>query len=142
MKILALLVTILMVVGCAPRGESKSLTEIIEAGKARYMAAKGVKLSDDIQSKLTSLTSKLDDALSAAQSGNINSVTLSQIDEMLSDMVGHAGVTARAGINQLAKQYRELSSSEGGVNSGAVGLLVGRTYSAIGAELETTKFGL
>jgi hypothetical protein len=142
MKIINLLVAILLIAGCAPRGESKSLGEVIEAGKARYMAAKGANVSDEIQTKLGVLTTKLDEVLGAAKQGAVNSATLGQIDEMLSELIGHAGVTARAGMNQLSKQYRELSSSSEAASAGAVGLLVGRTYSAIGAELESTKFGL
>lgn len=142
MRLINLILALILVAGCAPRGESKSLGEVIDTGKARYMAAKSAKVSDEIQTKLAALTGRLDEVLNAAKQGNVDAAALGQVDEMLSDLILHAGVTARAGMNQLSKQYRELSASTDSASAGAVGLLVGRTYSAIGAELETTKFGL
>ena len=142
MRLLNVILVALLVVGCSPRGESKSLSEVIEDGKARYMAVKGVNLNAEVQAKLGAVVGKLEEILVAAQEGGINGSDLGEVEELLSQLVDHAGMTARAGMNQLAKQYRELSGSAESANSGAVGLLVGRTYSAIGAELETTKFGL
>ncbi len=142
MKFIRFLVAALLIAGCAPRGESKTLSEVLDAGKARYLAAKSAKLSDTTQNQLTQLTTKLEGLLASSSQGSTSSADLNGADELLTELISHAGVTARAGMNQLARQFRELADLGGTNNSGAVKLLVGRTYSALGAELETTKFGL
>ncbi len=127
--------------GCAPRGETKTLEEILDLAKTRMTKAE---LDQDgaVPQNVSILKMSLEKALTEVETKpNEAAVLFVEISDSISTLIPHAGITSRAALNELAKQYRELGTNKS-VTSDQVKLIVSRTYHAVASELETTKFTL
>lgn len=128
--------------GCLPRGETKTLSEVIVIAQKRYAATSKDGLPANVAATLTGISAHLDvlvttDDIAAAQP------KVAAVGESLATLVGHAGFTSRPSLNELAMQYRVLGSApKEQVTTANLRLLASRTYSALAAELETTRFTL
>lgn len=136
-------ITVLSLVSCAPRGESKSVAQLLADAKAKYSSTSKAGLDAGVDKSLTDLVAKLaviekgDDA--AAVKNSAKEVAL-----ILNPLVEKAGYTQRPAMNELAQQFMALSesSADHASLSGSSRLLASRTYMLLAAELETLKFKL
>ncbi len=141
--ILMISCSLLGLVGCAPRGETKSVEQVLEDAKARYQEVKPTgNLAANVSSTLTSLTSNM----SSIERGIAGlSQSAGEIAEGLTALERHAGYTSRASMAELIGQYRSLAATSSEAESStaaAAKLLVARTYNLLASELETTQFAL
>lgn len=126
----------LMVTGCAPRGESKSLDEVYQLAKARYSKVQNTETPEHVSPVLTKLVENLNAA------GKNGQMDVTGVAGGLADLSNHASFTNRPAFAELAAQYRALSSSKDKANPAGIKLLASRTYSLLASELETAKFRL
>lgn len=137
-------ITILVagLVGCKPRGETKTLAEVLAAAQARYADASKAEVPSEVAGMLDKVNADLQALIS---SDDLTGATdkLAAIGEAIAALVSKAGFTSRTALSEVAVQYRTLSGASGETLTAAqVKLLASRTYAILAAELETTKFGL
>lgn len=127
--------------GCAPRGESKTIEELVAVAQSRIAEAE-VKGEGQVSEAVSELTTSLQNILTTAESSaTIEGKALASISEMIRMLIPKAGVTSRASLSELSKQYQILGSGAS-VGSDQAKLLVARTLHTVASELETTKFSL
>lgn len=123
---------------CAPRGETKTLEEILANSKQRYEATQNVQIPDAAKSGVVTATKDMERALTLSASNELAPV-LSEIGSTLQGLVASAGFTSRPAMNELAMQFRNLGAGDA-ASSDQVKLLVARTYTLLASELETSAF--
>ena len=147
--LMAALVAAWFITGCQPRGETKTVREIVELSQERYAAVGSelTSLSPDVSSALGKVTSHLESLLGAVskQEGAVDIRELGarpvEVATLLEQLLTRAGYTARPALDQLSQQYRMLGSTgEHAVSAATLELLVSRTYGTLASELESTKF--
>ncbi len=133
---LLLMVAVALLCSCSPRGESKSLSEVYEAARARYAAVNSVAAG---VSELAGLEQGL-----LALVDNPKADTARSISDTLRTLIARAGYTSRPALGELIEQYQNIAfeSSEMPVNQSRAKLLAARTYNLLARELETTSFRL
>lgn len=116
---------------CAPRGESKTLSEIFEIQQNAFNTAltKSVNVPGEVKELAKILPMQIDE------------FNPSKVINSIDKLIGKAGYTVRPAMTELRNQYKHLESNKK-VNSAAVKLLVARTYSIFAEELNTTSFRL
>ena len=133
-----------LIIGCAPRGETKNLDEILANAKGRYTALQREgKIEKPLQEKMANLGDALDALVSQAETGSVRvAESATGVAVELAELTPKAGYTARPAFGELTKQYRHLGKSDDGrvVEGAKVKLLVARTYSLLAGELETSAF--
>ena len=136
-----LVASTLSVVGCAPRGESHTVDQILSDARAAYGEV-SVQLAPEVDSALKSLTQSLD-RLAGLQGGGDARQVSSGVVDTLTSLIPKAGFTQRAAMTELINQYRTISATQGApLTLGApnLKLVVARTYSILSSELASTKF--
>jgi hypothetical protein len=136
-----LVASTLSVVGCAPRGESHTVDQILSDARAAYGEV-SVQLAPEVDSALKSLTQSLD-RLAGLQGGGDARQVSSGVVDTLTSLIPKAGFTQRAAMTELINQYRTISTTQGApLTLGApnLKLVVARTYSILSSELASTKF--
>lgn len=129
-------------VGCMPRGETRTLAEVLAAAQARYADASKAGVSSEVAAMLEKVNVDLQ-ALTSSEDLTGANDEVAAIGEAIAALVSKAGFTSRTALNEIALQYRTLGGGPVETLSAAqVKLLASRTYSLLAAELETTKFGL
>ncbi len=131
----------LCLIGCAPRGESKTIEELVAIAQSRIAEAE-VKGDTPISAEVSDLKTSLENVLTVASAGTlVEGKTMSSIGDKIIALIPKAGVTSRASLSELSKQYQILG---GGASVGAdqAKLLVARTLHTVASELETTRFSL
>lgn len=136
-KLLPLLLS-LALVSCGPRGESKSLDEVLQIARERYTQVADKASASPANELLTALNKDLESLLESSQD---RSATFGRVGDGLYKVFPKAGAPSRPAIVELAKQYKMLSH-EKNVNDSTVKLVASRTYSMLASELETTGFKL
>ena len=122
-----------------PRGESKSLKQVLETARSRYKAVQHVAIENDaVEDRLLTILKTLE-ALEKANGAHAEK--LASLGKDLAEIIPHAGYTVRPALNELMKQYLAMSKEEN-PNHNASLLLASRTYSILASELETTRFKL
>lgn len=128
-------------IGCGPRGETKSLDEILRLSKERYSHVRS-EVSPNVSKTVEALVLSMDGMVNPGQSGNIGS-NFDQASKHLLDLIPRSGYTTRPSMSELMKQYSSLAESKDILsNDPRAKLIVARTYSVLASELETTKFSL
>lgn len=133
-------------IGCSPRGESKTLDQVLALQKEKFDSA-SKSATPDTLSLVNNLGTQLERlGQGSIGQGNIeqSSATPAKLEELansLSLATDKAGYTSRPAMTELVAQYRALSL-EKHVESNALRLLLARTYSILSSELETTRFSL
>ncbi len=128
-----------MLSGCGPRGETRTLDEVLQREKARFAATQGG-ADSKVASRLAELRTKLDDLAFADKELTPKAF---DIAEALNGMLYSAGYTSRPGLSELISQFRLLDETgDPKLDRARAKLLVARTFGALAAELETTKFAL
>ena len=133
--------SICVAAGCAPRGESRTVEQILTDARSAYQSA-SASFSGDVSPALKSLSGALDRLAGIGGAGDAKLVS-QEISTMLVELSGRIGYTSRAAMAELIEQYRTISQSAGSsVSIGApnLKLLAARTYSLVTSELTTTKF--
>jgi hypothetical protein len=141
---LAVSLAILLMSGCAPRGETKSLQQVLEAARSQYVELVRNEKSEPLKATLIDLAKNLEDMVAAnGESAPIASAT-SQVVDKLSALIATAGYTSRASMGEILMQHRVVleDASRGTVNSARIKLLAARTYSLLSSELATTRFAV
>lgn len=134
-------VSVLMFSGCAPRGETITLDEVFEKAKSRLINAE-LEQDGELPEAVANLKMTLDRVLATSESGTQGSARVYvDTSETIDVLIPRAGVTSRAALNQLSRQFRSLADQHH-VTADQAKLIVARTYNAVASELETTKFGL
>jgi PBP1b-binding outer membrane lipoprotein LpoB len=127
--------------GCAPRGETVSLEQAVKNELDRFQRVRRTNIPEEAREMVDATDNLLASLLRSPESTH----ELWQVSELLSKLTQKAGFTSRPAFTELAKQYRVLSSqvqAQNQINENGVALLVGRTYSLLASELETTAFSL
>lgn len=133
--------SLLAVSGCAPRGESHSVEQILSDARSAYMQAAS-SVGGDTAASLKYLTGSLDRLAGIGGGGDAKAVS-GEVATALKDLSGKVGYTVRPALAELVSQYSTVSEDAG--NSVSIGapnlkLLVARTYALMTSELKTTQF--
>jgi hypothetical protein len=128
---------------CTPRGENRSVDEVLKIDQARFaVAVKNAPAADTkVGGSIVQVKNKLDEMVAAATTAV--PTKSGEIAGLLSGITMNAGYTSRPSLDEMVARYRELSAtSSDKITVPQVKLLVARTYSLLASELETTKFAL
>lgn len=124
---------------CKPRGESKSLQDVVQTAQSRYRKAfDGSSFPEKVDGRLKEVTSELEALLkgSGDEKGRIGSVV-----SHLRALIGAAGYTSRPAFGELIDQFSAFQiQSE--INKDALALVVARTFFLLASELEGVRFQL
>ncbi|WKZ56351.1 MAG: hypothetical protein QY326_06350 [Bdellovibrionota bacterium] len=85
--------------GCGPRGETKSLDEVLSLARDRYQTALEGVNETELRSSLDELSSRLD--MMSSTSGSLVSDAKS-VSKLLADLTSRAGFTARPALAELS----------------------------------------
>ena len=131
---------LLLFTGCAPRGESKSLSEVLLLARKSYAAQPKSDLPSEVQDRLSELSQGMERVLKALGSDSgASAENLHDIGDGLAAILKRAGHTSRPGMTELSNQFLHLGESNK-YSEPQVRLLIARTYSALASELETNRF--
>ncbi len=133
--------TLAFVSGCAPRGESHTVDEILSDARTSYLTVFANR-AGGYKDKLKSLTASLDKLAGIGGGGDARSIS-GGIAESLQGLIEHAGFTVRPAMGELISQYRVVAtngSRDLSIGAPNLKLLVARTYTLISSELKTTQF--
>jgi hypothetical protein len=134
-------VTLALVTGCGPRGESHTVEQILTDARSAYQSVSGAAPAE-ASAALKFLTGALDRIAGIGGGGEAKAIA-QEIVSMLTELSPKAGYTSRPAMAELINQYRTIASSAGGtVSIGApnLKLLAARTYALVTSELKTTQF--
>lgn len=128
-----------VLVACGPRGESKSLDELLGAAKQRFSRADAQQLDEAVGKQVQRLQAQL---AILEQQDKFGPGPFLIIAQELSALEEHAGYTSRPSISELTDQFRLLGSEVGQADSAKVKLMLSRAYNLLASELETTRFSV
>jgi hypothetical protein len=143
---LALLTSSLMLAsGCAPRGETQNMNDLLAQARDRLRVAEQGAASSPAKQQVAQVVEKLG-AIEKVQDPAVLKPATLELSALLSDLMPRAGYTVRPSFAEISAQYRELGngapvttdSSKPGAPE--IRLLLVRTYSLLASELETGKF--
>ena len=147
--ILVLCLCLISLVGCGPRGETKTLAEVLSLAKESFAQAVAHVSDAQVKAQVSEVSTNLEKILADSASANGNagaavSTSTVAIADKLGELVKVAGFPTRPAMGELATQFRVLSTDagKGAVNPARVKLLAARTYSLLASELETTQFSV
>ena len=144
-KLLVSLVLVFVLTGCdGPRGETKTLSEVLEGSKTRFSRSmqQGIG-SEEVGKHLSTLTAAVE-ALQSEESGGEQARIINEIVSSMDSLMGHAGYMTRPSLAELLKQYQSINElpDDTQASKASIQLLAARTYSLLARELETTRFQL
>lgn len=131
-------------VGCGPRGETKSLQQVLEIARQEYVENVRSEQSGALQGQLKELARNLEEMVGANGMGAQIAQASGNVAAALSVLIGTAGYTSRASLGEILMQHRVLvgDAAQSEINPARIKLLVARTYSVISSEMATTKFSV
>ena len=154
-KFLQIILTAIFVLatlqGCAPRGESKSLDEVLAGSKARYSKVQNNKVPSKVESEVKEVSQLLNKIEAIVYSepnrdtkGDISN-SAGKLADAIESLIPFAGYASRPGLNELRTQLTSLAENALGdpmfYNSKAK-LLIARTYIAMASEMESSAFNI
>ena len=132
----------LLISGCLPRGETKTLDEIYQSAKANFLTSNKKSVPGEVASAVEALSIKLQAFGEGGQGFNYEQSSR-ELAEILGSITSHAGYTSRPALGEVATQYRTFATQgDSTAISAKAKLLTARAMSLITGELQTTKFGL
>ena len=131
----------LLISSCAPRGETRTLDEILDGSRQRYQEALAGGVEGDLNTQLTGLASRLEQLLSSDNSAGSGAIA-EEVETSLRDLILHSSFTTRPAMGELTSQFALFSGDSNGGGDERKKLLVSRTYSMLARELETSRFRL
>lgn len=128
---------IVSLIGCGPRGESKSLSEIYERSQKRFEEGmNNASLNDSIKPLLMQVA----DSTKALINEPSASSTATGLADILSRCGEKASPTTRQPIYELSIQLRAMSEDTNSPSPGERMLIASRVLDAVASELETVGF--
>jgi hypothetical protein len=130
-----------LVSGCAPRGESHTVEQILTDARSSYQSVAGNAPAES-SAALKFLTAALDRLAGIGGGGEAKAIS-EEIASMLVELSPKAGYTVRPAMAELINQYRTIAADKNTIVSiGApnLKLIAARTYSLVASELKTTQF--
>ncbi len=129
-----------MLCSCGPRGESKTVAEVLAISQAAFNEQIGN--AGPAKEKIVTVQRNLEVLLNDQSDRSGLSNAASEISTQLAELTRHAGYTSRPAFGELATQFRELSSdaAAGNAQANRLKLIASRAYSTMASELATTKF--
>lgn len=148
----SLAVSLALLAGCAPRGETHSLEQVLSDARARFVAAQK-RTNGDGSGEGTATVQQSIQAMEAMLKASDLKEAAPQaaaVEAKLETLIDHAGYPTRPALSEIIKEYRSIGSGvipEAVASSQAdqvstVKLLVARTYALLASELETANFSL
>lgn len=137
----------LTVAGCAPRGETQTLSDILSQQQVRFRSAEIKAGNVPVKAQLEQLAQKLTSIENVQDPTALKPVT-GELRAALAALLPHAGYTVRPALTEIVNQYQALSEGSALTTdpslagSPEIRLLIARTYSVLATELETSKFSL
>lgn len=134
-------ISLCFISGCAPRGESHTVDEILSDARAGYKTIVAGR-AQGYKDQLSALQVRLDKLAGIGGGGDARSLS-GEVAQSLQTLIQHAGFTVRPAMGEIMNQYRVVATSASKhVSIGApnLKLLVARTYTLITSELKTTQF--
>jgi hypothetical protein len=129
---------------CKPRGESKSLKEVLAESSRLYLEAfDGEPLPERVSSRLPILSKSLQQLAYEKTPADRSKLAESVINDLRA-LVVSAGYTTRPALGELIDQFGAVAAPEGQGNTNAesVSLLVSRTFFLLASELKGVRFQL
>lgn len=131
-------VALIAIVGCGPRGETKSLDEVVAGARSSFYqraeVVKDAEVKDELAQAARLLEASIDSPL------DDSSARSERIAQILQSLTTRAGYTSRPALGELQSQW--LAGAEGGMTSEAGKLLAARTFSLLASELDGIGFAL
>jgi hypothetical protein len=141
------IIFLLTFLGCEPRGENKSLDQVLENAISRYenivKKAESKGLTPPVLERLTNLNTTLR-SINLSDKNTYKKVVLQDIIDNLISLTPEAGYTTRPALGEIVEQYSEMLSliSDKRIDVRALQLLVARTYFLLASELDGVRFQL
>ena len=137
--------SLLLVNGCAPRGETQNLSDILTQARDRFRLAEQGAASFSAKGQVTMVVDKLA-AIEKVQDPAILKPATQELSVLLAALMPRAGYTVRPSFAEIVGQYRALGNGSAVTTDSSkpgapeIRLLLVRTYSLLASELETGKF--
>ncbi len=137
---------VVVMTGCEPRGETKTVAQVYEISQAELAQALGKSISVEAREKI-SLIQRAVQTMADAQNDAEVRRAAGEAAAALHPLINWAGYTSRAAGGELLQQLSNMegSSSQGertNINPAAAKLLAARTLSWIASEMNSLAFGL
>lgn len=133
---------ILFCCGCQPRGEQRSVSEVLETAKSEYRSVSKTVLDDSVRQRVDRITTVLEEMLATQEVKTIRAKA-AEASDALQSVYLDSGYTSRPALGELVNEYRMLADNyTGEFSKGQVPLLVSRSYGWLASELEGVKFAL
>ena len=130
--------------GCNPRGETRTLSEVLASAQEDFKAqlSNVGANADDVKGSIVEIQTNLEMLINEQSDRAALSKAASEIGAELATLTSRAGYTSRPALTELSTQYRQLEAdaAEGAAQLNRLKLMASRTYSALASELETTRF--
>jgi hypothetical protein len=133
------------VMACQPRGESKSVNEILSLSSQAYRQAfDGEPLPERVSGRLPELSDALQRIVDETELARKQAIAGAIVDHLRS-LVISAGYTTRPALGELIDQFSAIAQKDVRPNlldDSAVALLASRTFYLLAAELKGIRFQL
>ena len=143
-QLILVVLLVLALQACAPRGETRTLNQVLTSAKDRYARVTAIKDGSSYNKLLDEVVDAMDELVVGGPRQAELTARVERIDQILSQLVDVAGYPSRPAMGELIDQYRAVSrrATESGLSLAQLKLLVARTYNLLAVELETTKFAV
>jgi hypothetical protein len=136
LSVIALSCVVILLTGCL-RGETKSLSEIFEASRTKFVAASKDSVSPDVNEALNDISTQL---TQLTNSDTVSKETLSKVEESLSALLPLAGYTVRPSFTEVRNQFLEATGED--ISASQAKMLATRAYNILNEELAQGRFQL
>jgi len=127
-------------IACGPRGETRSLDEVVANARELFYSNSEGKLAPEVKEELVEVAKRLD---MVASNSNSSAQNAADIARYLDQLIAKAGYTSRPALGELFNQWTALANApEGTIYKPSERLLAARTFFALGSELEGVRFSL
>lgn len=143
----SLMLVLVLANGCAPRGETQSMSDLLTQARDRFRTAELKMGESPLKSTISDVAQKLV-SIEKIQDPIALKPATGEIKEALTTLLEHAGYTVRPSFAELVAQYRAIANGSSVTTDSSLAgspeirLLLVRTYSILASELETGKFSL
>lgn len=130
--VLVCMCLLMFVVSCAPRGETHSIDQILEANQTRFKSALENISTDAPRESVTKVAQQLQAFLSG------DGASAKALANAIEDLTATAGFPTRPALAEVGEQFANFISQPR--TEAQRKLLASRAYLAFSQELETTQF--
>ena len=139
-RLAIIFVLVLFVAACQPRGETKSVDEVLSYEQQRFET---LPVDAEDESRLNSLRSSLKDILSDWNTPHlIKDINL--VSKDLSDISSSISFPMKPALDEIIREYKSLGEMPSDVDfsqeTGRIKLLVARTYGLLADEIASRNF--